>query len=87
MQKSRESVVAFNAPWFGINPVLLVAARLRIKCFDRFGQVIVTSDVPRASSRLAVSYWKVIMSVRLRVVALGFKGAFAKFALPEFKTL
>src|SRR6201990_2337097 len=25
MQKSRESVVAFNAPWFGINPVLLVA--------------------------------------------------------------
>ena len=33
------------------------------------------------------SYWKVIMSVRLRVVALGFKGAFAKFALPEFKTL
>jgi hypothetical protein len=33
------------------------------------------------------AYWKVIMSVRLRVVALGFKGAFAKFALPEFKTL
>ena len=25
MQKSRESVVAFNAQWFGINPVLLVA--------------------------------------------------------------
>src|ERR1700682_406515 len=25
MQKSRESVVAFNAEWFGINPVLLVA--------------------------------------------------------------
>src|SRR5215471_5834793 len=25
MQKSRESVVAFNAAWFGINPVLLVA--------------------------------------------------------------
>src|ERR1700755_1705168 len=24
MQKSRESVVAFNAAWFGINPVLLV---------------------------------------------------------------
>src|SRR5262249_31366825 len=25
MQKSRESVIAFNAAWFGINPVLLVA--------------------------------------------------------------
>ena len=37
--------------------------------------------------RLAVSYWKVIMSVRLSVVAFGFKGSFAKFALPEFKTL
>ena len=36
---------------------------------------------------LAVSYWKVIMSVRLSVVAFGFKGSFAKFALPEFKTL
>jgi hypothetical protein len=36
---------------------------------------------------LAVSYWKVIMSVRLNVVAFGFKGWFAKFALPEFKTL
>jgi hypothetical protein len=33
------------------------------------------------------SYWKVIMSVRLSVVAFGFKGSFAKFALPEFKTL
>jgi len=32
-------------------------------------------------------YWKVIMSVRLSVVALGFNGSFAKFALPEFKTL
>jgi hypothetical protein len=32
-------------------------------------------------------YWKVIMSVRLRVVAFGFKGWLAKFALPEFKTL
>jgi hypothetical protein len=26
------------------------------------------------------------MSVRLSVVAFGFKGSFAKFALPEFKT-
>jgi hypothetical protein len=41
----------------------------------------------RAGGRLAVSYWKVIMSVRLSVVAFGFKGSFAKFALPEFKTL
>ena len=32
-------------------------------------------------------YWKVIISVRLSVVAFGFKGSFAKFALPEFKTL
>jgi hypothetical protein len=32
-------------------------------------------------------YWKVIMSVRLSVVAFGFKGSFARFALPEFKTL
>jgi hypothetical protein len=40
-----------------------------------------------AGGRLAVSYWKVIMSVRLSVVAFGFKGSFAKFALPEFKTL
>jgi hypothetical protein len=34
-----------------------------------------------------VACWKVIMSVRLSVVAFGFKGSFAKFALPEFKTL
>ncbi len=40
-----------------------------------------------ASGGLAVSHWKVIMSVRLSVVAFGFKGSFAKFALPEFKTL
>jgi len=40
-----------------------------------------------AGGGLAVSYWKVIMSVRLSVVAFGFKGSFAKFALPEFKTL
>ncbi len=37
--------------------------------------------------RLARAYWKVIMSVRLNVVAFGFKGWFARFALPEFKTL
>jgi hypothetical protein len=42
---------------------------------------------PSAGGGLAVSYWKVIMSVRLSVVAFGFKGSFAKFALPEFKTL
>ena len=42
---------------------------------------------PIVRRRLAVSYWKVIMSVRLSVVAFGFKGSFAKFALPEFKTL
>jgi hypothetical protein len=41
----------------------------------------------RQSAAGAVSYWKVIMSVRLNVVAFGFKGSFAKFALPEFKTL
>ena len=40
-----------------------------------------------AGGGLSVSYWKVIMSVRLSVVAFGFKGSFAKFALPEFKTL
>jgi hypothetical protein len=34
-----------------------------------------------------VAYWNVIMSVRLNVVPFGFKGAFARFALPEFKTL
>jgi hypothetical protein len=33
------------------------------------------------------SYWKAIMSVRVRVTAFAFKGAFARFALPEFKTL
>jgi hypothetical protein len=42
---------------------------------------------PSAGGELPVSYWKVIMSVRLSVVAFGFKGSFAKFALPEFKTL
>ncbi len=42
---------------------------------------------PSAGGGRAVSYWKVIMSVRLSVVAFGFKGSFAKFALPEFKTL
>ena len=36
---------------------------------------------------LVVSYWKVIMSVRLSVVAFDFKGSLAKFALPEFNTL
>jgi hypothetical protein len=41
----------------------------------------------RAGGGLAVAYWKVIRSVRLSVVAFGFKGSFAKFALPEFKTL
>ena len=35
----------------------------------------------------AVSYWKVIRSVRVSVTAFAFKGAFAKFSLPEFKTL
>jgi hypothetical protein len=39
---------------------------------------------PRAR---AVAYWNVIKSVRLNVVAFGFKGWFARFALPEFKTL
>jgi hypothetical protein len=33
-----------------------------------------------------VSYWKVIMSIRLSVVAFDFKGSLAKFALPEFNT-
>jgi hypothetical protein len=32
-------------------------------------------------------YWNVTMSVRLDVVAFGLNGSFARFALPEFKTL
>jgi hypothetical protein len=35
---------------------------------------------------LVVTYWKVIMFVRLSVVAFDFKGSLAKFALPEFNT-
>jgi hypothetical protein len=45
------------------------------------------SPVHRQAPRQAAAYWKMIMSVRLSVVAFGFKGSFAKFALPEFKTL
>jgi hypothetical protein len=48
------------------------------------GGLAVRPGIPDAGG---VSYWKVIMSVRLSVVAFGFKGSFAKFALPEFKTL
>jgi len=57
-----------------------VAPMLGMRCRVRKGQ-------PCDRRRLAVSYWKVIMSVRLSVAAFGFKGSFAKFALPEFKTL
>jgi|SRR5712671_3847634 len=42
---------------------------------------------PIGRRRAGGLYSKVIMSVRLSVVAFGFKGSFAKFALPEFKTL
>ena len=45
------------------------------------------SLVHRQAPRQVVAHLKVIMSVRLSVVAFGFKGSFAKFALPEFKTL
>ena len=47
-----------------------------------YGEYLLCHLVPRQRSLL-----EVIMSVRLSVVAFGFKGSFAKFALPEFKTL
>jgi glycerol kinase len=37
---------------------------------------------PSACSGLTVSYWKVIMSVRLSVGDFGFKGSFLRLPLP-----
>jgi hypothetical protein len=71
-------------------PLTLAPSQHHSPVGQEHGRTIPLADGTPLAHRqagLAVSYWKVIMSVRLSVVAFGFKGSFAKFALPEFKTL
>ena len=48
------------------------------------GEAVEAGDLPFRGEEdvTAVSYWKVIMSVRLSVGAFGFKGSFVRLPLP-----
>jgi len=47
----------------------------------------ISTEEKTARRELKDSYWKVIRSVRVSVTDLSFKGWFARFALPELRTL